>query len=407
MGEVFLVRDVRLGRPVALKVLAARIAEDERFRERLLRESRLAASLDHPNVIPIYEAGEEDGRLFIAMRYVPGGDLKALLRREGALDPARAVAVFEQIADALDAAHRHGLVHRDVKPSNVLLDRDGVREHCYLADFGLTQSASEHGPADGQLMGTVDYVSPEQIRGDPIDGRADQYGLACLMFKCLTGTVPYEQRSDLAALFAHLEEPVPRASERATDLPEELDPVLAKGMAQSPGDRFGSCTALVTAARDALGLAPAAPSSSRRLLALIGALIVVVGVAIVLATSLGGGGGEAAAATGSLVRVDPATNEVTGRYRVSAHPSAIATSAGRVWLGDYRDGALWTLEPRTGELKRVTSLGEPRDLTALGGKIYVASDSAEVFTGGTVARYDAVTGARERKLDLLSCAIAG
>jgi outer membrane protein assembly factor BamB len=406
MGEVFLVRDVRLGRPVALKVLAASVAEDERFRERLLRESRLAASLDHPNVIPIYEAGEEDGRLFIAMRYVPGGDLKALLRREGALDPARAVAIFEQIADALDAAHRHGLVHRDVKPSNVLLDREGGREHCYLADFGLTQSASEGGPADGQLMGTIDYVSPEQIRGDAIDGRADQYGLACLMFKCLTGTVPYEQRSDLAALFAHLEEPVPRASERAPDLPEELDPILAKGMAQSPGDRFGSCTALVTAVREALGLAPAAPSSSRRLLALLGALIVVAGVAIALARSLGGGGGEAAAATGSLVRVNPATNEVTARYRVSAHPGVITTSAGRVWLGDYRDGALWALEPRAGELKRVTSLGEPRDLTALGGKIYVASDSAEIFTG-TVARYDAVNGVRERKVDLLACAIAG
>jgi YVTN family beta-propeller protein len=406
MGEVFLVRDVRLGRPVALKLLAASVAEDERFRERLLRESRLAASLDHPNVIPIYESGEEDGRLFIAMRYVPGGDLKALLRREGALDPARAVAIFEQIADALDAAHRHGLVHRDVKPSNVLLDREGGREHCYLADFGLTQSASEGGPADGQLMGTVDYVSPEQIRGDAIDGRADQYSLACLMFKCLTGTVPYQERSDLAALFAHLEEPVPRASKRATDLPEELDPVLARGMAESPEDRFQSCTALVGEAREALGLAPAAPSSSRRLLALLGALIVVAGAAIALATSLGGGGGEAAAATGSLVRVDPATNEVTAHYRVSAHPGVITTSAGRVWLGDYREGALRTLEPRTGELKRVTSLGEPRDLTALGGKIYVASDSAEVFTG-TVARYDAVNGVRERKADLLACAIAG
>src|SRR5262249_9044126 len=158
------------------------------------------------------------------------GDLKALLRREAVLDPARAVAIFEQIAEALDAAHRHGLVHRDVKPSNVLLDRNGGREHCYLADFGLTQSTSEGGPADGRLMGTVDDVSPEQIRGDPIDGRADQYGLACLMFKCLTGTVPYEQRSELAALFAHLEEPPPRASERATGLPEEIDPVLATGM---------------------------------------------------------------------------------------------------------------------------------------------------------------------------------
>src|SRR5262245_46315009 len=134
MGEVFLVRDVRLGRPVALKLLAASVAEDERFRERLLRESRLAASLDHPNVIPIYEAGEEDGRLFIAMRYVPGGDLGALLRHEGALDPARSVAILEHVADAPDAAHRHGLVHRDGKPSHVVLDRHGGRAHVYRAD---------------------------------------------------------------------------------------------------------------------------------------------------------------------------------------------------------------------------------------------------------------------------------
>jgi YVTN family beta-propeller protein len=404
MGEVFLVRDVRLGRPVALKVLAASVAEDERFRERLLRESRLAASLDHPNVIPIYEAGEEDDRLFIAMRYVPGGDLKALLRREGALDPARAVAIFEQIADALDAAHRHGLVHRDVKPSNVLLDRDGGREHCYLADFGLTQSASEGGPADGQLMGTVDYVSPEQIRGDRIDGRADQYGLACLMFKCLTGTVPYEQRSDLAALFAHLEEPVPRASERATDLPEELDPVLAKGMAESPEDRFQSCTALVGEAREALGLDAVRPRRLR--LALATAAVVLVLAAAALAAILVTPEGTPAPPTGSLIGIDSKSGDTSARYRVSAHPGAITTSAGRVWLADYRDGALWTLEPRAGELRRVTSLGEPRDLTALGGKIYVASDSAEVFTG-TVARYDAVTGVRERKADLLACAIAG
>jgi serine/threonine protein kinase len=189
MGEVYLARDVRLGRPVALKVLATGMAEDDRFRERLLRESRLAASLDHPNVIPIYEAGEQGGRLFIAMRYARGGDLKALLRPGGALEPARALGIAEQLAGALDAAHRRGLVHRDVKPSNVLLDSEDVREHCYLADFGLTQSASERGPTDGQFMGTVAYVAPEQIRGEKVDGRADQYGLACLMFECLTGTV--------------------------------------------------------------------------------------------------------------------------------------------------------------------------------------------------------------------------
>ena len=179
MGEVYRALDVRLGRPVGLKVLAADVVEDERSRERLLRESRLAASLDHPNVVPIYESGEQDGRLFIAMRYVPGHDLKVVLQREGALPSERAVAIAEQLAAALDAAHRQGLVHRDVKPSNVLLDRQDGREHCYLADFGVTQSASERGPADGQFLGTVAYVSPEQIRGDPVSGQADQYGLTC------------------------------------------------------------------------------------------------------------------------------------------------------------------------------------------------------------------------------------
>ena len=235
MGEVYRALDVNLGRPVALKVLAAGVAGDERFRERLLSESRLAASLDHPNVVPIYEAGEVDGRLFIAMRYVPGSDLRAVLRREGKLAPSRAMAIAVQLAGALDAAHRGGLVHRDVKPSNVLLDRQDDREHCYLADFGLTQSASERGPADGQFMGSVDYVAPEQIRGDAVDGRADQYGLACLLFECLTGTVPYPQRSELAALFAHLEEAPPAASERGADLPPALDAVLARGNGQGPG----------------------------------------------------------------------------------------------------------------------------------------------------------------------------
>jgi serine/threonine protein kinase len=195
MGEVYLARDPRLDRPVALKVLGADLAGDERFHERLLRESRLAAGLDHPNVVPIYEAGEAEGRLFIAMRYVDGVDLRTLLRRQGALAPERALALAGQVAGALDAAHARGLVHRDVKPSNVLVDDPGGRDHCYLADFGLTQSASDRGPADGSLMGTLDYVAPEQIRGDEIDGRADQYALACLLFECLTGSLPFRRDS--------------------------------------------------------------------------------------------------------------------------------------------------------------------------------------------------------------------
>jgi YVTN family beta-propeller protein len=407
MGEVFLVRDVRLGRPVALKVLAASVAEDERFRERLLRESRLAASLDHPNVIPIYEAGEEDGRLFIAMRYAPGGDLKALLRREGALDPARAVAMFEQIADALDAAHRHGLVHRDVKASNVLLDREGGRAHCYLADFGLTQSASERGPTDGQLMGTVDYVSPEQIRGDEVAGSADVYALGCMLFECLTGEVPFRRRSEVATLFAHLEEDPPSASARNSSLPAAIDPVLARALAKEPDQRQSSCAELVADASAALGLDAVRPR--RLMLAVATAAVMLLLAAAALAAILATRDGPSTPPTGSLIGIDPASGDTTA-YPVSAHPGAITTGAGRVWAGDYRDGALWTLEPTTGELKRVTSVGSPRDLTALGGKIYVVSDTAEVFEKvftGTVARYDAVTGLRESKLDLYSCTVAG
>ena len=230
----------------------------------MLRESRLAASLDHPNVVPIYEAGEADGRLFIAMRYVDGTDLKALLGREGALAPGRVVAIAAQIADALDAAHAKGLVHRDVKPSNVLLDQQGGREHAYLADFGLTQSVGDAGPADGQLMGTVDYVAPEQIRGDQVDGRADVYALGCLLFETLTGTLPFTGASDVAVVYAHLEEEPPRVSERRPELPVGIDDVLARAMAKDPAERPPTCGDLVDEAREALGLVrpepdPAAP----------------------------------------------------------------------------------------------------------------------------------------------------
>jgi len=212
MGEVYRALDARLGRPVAVKVLASRFVDDEIFRKRLLRESRLAASLDHPNVIPIYETGEADGHLFIAMRYVDGTDLKTLLRQSAPLAPLSAADICSQIAGALDAAHRRGLVHRDVKPSNVLIDGREKAGHCYLADFGLTQSASDPGPADGSLLGTIDYVCPEAIRGEPLDGRSDQYALGCVLYECLTGVVPFAGTSDTATIYAHLEEPVPRPS---------------------------------------------------------------------------------------------------------------------------------------------------------------------------------------------------
>jgi YVTN family beta-propeller protein len=404
MGEVYRALDVRLGRSVALKVLAARVAEDDRFRERLLRESRLAASLDHPNVVPIYEAGEEDGRLFIAMRYVRGLDLKALLRHEGALEPARAVGIAEQIAGALDAAHRRGLVHRDVKSSNVLLDSEGEREHCYLADFGLTQSASERGPTDGQFMGTVAYVAPEQIRGDKVDGRTDQYGLACLMFECLTGGVPYGDRSEVAAIFAHLEEPIPSAGERRPGLPAAIDAVLKRGMAKDPDNRFESCGALVAAAADALELRPAERRPRSRVVALLLAALVALAAVIGVGLLTGDGGDPRAAPPGALVRVDPDTNEVVARRGIRGHPGELVVTPGGIWMADFRGGVVLRYEPGAGRLERITSNGEPRDLAVVGDKVYVGADGR--FLSGIVSRYDATTGVREDGIDLLACAMA-
>src|SRR3954468_19509144 len=344
MGEVYRATDERLGRPVALKVLAEGVAGDDRSRARLLEESRRAAglrpgeprgpaSLDHPNVVPVYEAGDAGGRLFLAMRYVAGIDLKALLRREGALAPERAIAVAAQVADALDAAHRRGLVHRDVKPSNVLLDHADGREHAYLADFGLTRSTSDRGPADARFTGTVDYVAPEHIRGDAVDGRADEYGLACLLFECLTGTVPYRSASGVGALFAHLEEPVPRVGERRVGLPADLDGVFARALAKDPGDRFDTCSELVDAARDPLGLQPSA-RSSRAAVALAVALAVVAVAATAFAVMRGGKPAPPPVPTGMLVRVDPRTDAVAGRTPVAGHPGNLAVTPGGVWMTD-------------------------------------------------------------------------
>jgi len=189
MSVVYLAEDLRLKRRVALKLLAPRLAEDASFRERFLRESELAASIDHPNIVPIYEAGTAEELLFIAMRYVEGGDVKARLRG-GRLDPRQANGLLAQIASALDAAHARGLVHRDVKPSNVLLDtgtRPDGSDHVYLTDFGLTKRVSDETARgeDGQLLGTIDYVAPEQIADEEIDRRAEMYSLGCVLYECL------------------------------------------------------------------------------------------------------------------------------------------------------------------------------------------------------------------------------
>jgi serine/threonine-protein kinase len=258
MSVVYLAEHDWLQRKVALKVLAPQLADDERFRERFVRESRLAASLDHPNVIPIYEAGASGGDLFIAMRFVEGSDLRTLLQEGGALEPARAIGILRQVAAALDAAHEQGLVHRDVKPANVLLARPRSSEpveHVYLSDFGLTKrSASDSAvTGTGQFVGTFDYAAPEQFKGETLDARTDVYSLGCVLFECLTGRPPFLSENEAGLMYAHLAQPPPLVTGERPDLPHEIDRVVGRAMAKSPEDRPRSAGELAADAARALG----------------------------------------------------------------------------------------------------------------------------------------------------------
>jgi serine/threonine-protein kinase len=267
MGRVYRATQVALGRPVALKLIVPDLAGEADFRARFERESQLSASIDHPNVIPVYEAGEADGRLFIAMRWVEGTDLRSLISREERLEPERVVAIVEQVAAALDAAHGAGLVHRDVKPANVMLTATHGREHAYLTDFGLTKkTASATGlTRTGHFVGTTDYMPPEQIKGERVDARADVYALGCLLFHALTGHTPYERDSEVAKMYAHLHDPPPSVTEALPSAPAELDAVIARALAKEPEDRYPSAGDLGRAA--AAALAGGDPSQPERSLA--------------------------------------------------------------------------------------------------------------------------------------------
>ncbi len=236
MGVVYRATELSLGRPVALKLLTPERAGDREFRERFQRESRMAAAIDHPNVIPVYAAGEHEGSLYLVMRYVGGTDLHALLRDRGPLEPTQAAELVAQLASALDAAHAAGLVHRDVKPANVLLAGD----HAYLSDFGLTRFAGSDTSltGSGQWIGTVEYCSPEQLRGGRTDARADVYSLGCVLFAALTGGPPFTQGTVPATMLAHLNDPPPLPSEQGA--PREFDRVVARAMAKRPDDRYPS-----------------------------------------------------------------------------------------------------------------------------------------------------------------------
>ena len=451
MGVVYRATDLSLERPVALKLIAPELAEDQRFRERFLREPRLAASLDHPNVIPIYEAGEHDGQLYLAMRFVEGSDLKTVLETAGKLPPERALRILAQVAGALDAAHRRALVHRDVKPGNVLLDED---DHVYLTDFGITKQLGGESTGTGRVVGTLDYLAPEQIRGDPVDGRTDSYALGCVLYECLASKPPFRRDTEAETLWAHMQEqPAP-----VRDHPR-VDPVLRKAVAKDREKRYPSCIELIDAASSALGLGtaraprrPLVPASLRsrgRLLVGAGVLVLAAVVAAIVAATgtdegsapepLGNGvaaiaGGQLASFTETdtppgkltvgeggvwvlsrddrnVTRIDPATKKVAKRIRMPSVPWDIAVGAGAVWI-DLID-RVSRVDPGTGRITRTVRLPDTEGAGDLAfanwGFPTIAVGAGAVWVinpDRTVSRIDPVSGKLVATIEVDAATIA-
>ena len=256
MSVVYLAEHIRLGRKVALKVLTSALSADEAFRERFESESPRAAEVDHPNVIPIYDAGDADGELYIAMRYVQGADLKTLIARDGPLNVGRALFILEQAAAALDAAHELELVHRDIKPANILIEEPSDR--VFVSDFGVVKHTASPGVTKtGFFVGTADYAAPEQLEGLAVDRRTDVYALGCVLYETLTGRPPFDREAEVAVMHAHLTEPPPAVTAMRTDLPAGIDTVIARAMAKAREERYESCSELIGAARSAILQQPA------------------------------------------------------------------------------------------------------------------------------------------------------
>jgi streptogramin lyase len=402
MSVVYLATHEGLERKAALKLLAPELAENEAFRQRFVRESRIAAGLDHPNVIPVYDAGEADGLLYIAMRYVRGSDLKTLLAEHGPLEVPDVVRVMDQLGAALDAAHEEGLVHRDVKPANVLLSPatpPAKIGHLYLADFGLTKkSLSGSGiTKSGQFVGTIDYVAPEQIRSDPVDGRTDVYSAGAVLYECLTGEPPFVRDTEVAVMFAHLNDRPPAPSAVREELPPAIDAVVARAMAKAPDKRYPSAGELGRAAHDALRPALGAEREAvvlpgpvrRRRRALLGgagvALLAV--IALIIAIVAGGNGSPGPGG--------PTT-------------TASAASTGPVLLTGFH--GLVELDPKTAtevsrvpmQLPNMPAPGALRPLLAGEGAIWVAVPASDT----EVVKVDPVSGKEVNRLTLLSTQVA-
>jgi YVTN family beta-propeller protein len=342
------------------------------------------------------------------MRYVEGYDLRQLLAREGRLEPGRALALLEQVADALDAAHERGLIHRDVKPGNVLIAERSGREHCYLADFGLTkQTASISGlTGTGELVGTVAYVSPEQIRGETVDGRADVYALGCVLYECLAGQSPFARETEVATLWAHVNDAPPALSSSRPELGREIDGVVTRALAKAPADRQQSGGELVTTAREALNLSatPVSPRRAgvrrvrrpwRRLSLLLAAIAVGAAVVVTAAVLLRGEDAPVAVPPNSVAMIDPATNRVVDAIGTGLNPASIAVSDGVAWVANVEERSLSRIDTRTRAERRVTLDATPTDVATGFGAVWVAYGII-----GDLARIDAQRYVEVERIDL-------
>jgi hypothetical protein len=370
MGVVYRATDLSLSRPVALKLIAPEFAQDPAFRERFLREPRLAASLDHPGVVPIYEAGERQGQLYLAMRWVEGSDLRQMLQRAGRLSPGETVGVLSQVAEALDATHRRGLVHRDVKPANILVDDDG---HAYLGDFGISGEAG----ADGRMAGTLDYLAPEQIRGEDVDGRTDCFALACVLYECLSGAPPFRRESESEALWAHLREP-PR---RLHTYPA-LDPVIDRALAKERDDRYPDCGEMIRSAAAALGVAGSASTgrglSRAAILILAGSVLLAAASAVAVISNRGRDRPEERSpaldvATNSVAAIGARDARVELAVPLPGRPTDVAVSGGTAWVSTVDSTSLTGVSARTRSITRTVPLAGRADaVTAGAGSVWVA-----------------------------------
>jgi serine/threonine protein kinase len=432
MGVVYRATHLALDRTVALKVIAPTLIEDASTRQRFLRESKIAASIDHPNVIPVYYTGEEDGIAYIAMRFVPGEDLRSLVRAAGALEPARAARIVAQVAAALDAAHAASLVHRDVKPANVLL---APADHVYLSDFGLSKHALSVGgeTKSGHWVGTLDYVAPEQIRSERPDARSDVYALGCVLHFALTGSPPYPREGDEAKLWAHLSEPPPAPSDHVPGLPPGLDGVVARALAKQPGDRYPSAgdlgrAAVAAAGHDevrererVVGVGAAAPDETptetafgptaqippspprpprplRRRRATAAGAAALTAAAIAAVALASGGDSHAPKPSPTPTPSVPLPNPVVdGKVRVRRRPNSVAVGDGTVFVTNYRNKRVTLIDEKTLALRR------PRPVVGVGGVDVAAGLGAVWVVVGrehALFKLDPATGKRLAKVPL-------